>query len=155
LLNNLQSILALWILILAVDNFLSLQLSFVAGSLLRLPSFVISEVILMLQALLLLRRCVIIHVVFVRPKDAGWLHSSATLGAENALNHDASAHVKRPAIIADPVVVRNLVYAVAPLVNWDIASTAEDDQVLILIVPVVADGALGILLHHQSSLVRT
>jgi hypothetical protein len=109
----------------------------------------------MLQALLLLRRCVVIHVVLVRPKDASWLHSSAALGAENTLDHDASTHVKRPAIITDPVVVWNLVNAVAPLVNWDIASTAEDNKVLILIVPVVADGTLGILLHYEPSLVCT
>jgi hypothetical protein len=122
---------------------------------LRLFALVIGEVILMLQAFLFLRGCVIIHVVLICSKDAGWLHSTSSLGAKYAFDHNTSAHVKRPTIVADPVVIRNLVYAVAPLVNRDIAGTTEDDKVLVLVVSVVANGTLGVFLHYESSLMRT
>ena len=39
--------------------------------------------------------------------------------------------------------------------HWYIASTAEDNQVFVLVVAVVADRALCILLHDESPLVRT
>lgn len=97
----------------------------------------------------------VIHVVLISPKDTCWLHSSTSLGAKNAFDHDASAHVESPAIIADPVVVRNLVYAVTPLVNRDIASTAKDNKILVLVVSIVANGALGVFLDNQPSLMCT
>ena len=37
--------------------------------------------------------------------------------------------------------------------HGDIASSTEDDQVLVLVIAIVADGALGVLLDYQSTLV--
>jgi len=39
-------------------------------------------------------------------------------------------------------------------VHGDVASSAKYNQVLVLVVPIVADGALGVLLHDEAPLVR-
>ena len=36
--------------------------------------------------------------------------------------------------------------------DGDIASSTEDDQIFVLIVAIVADGALSVLLHDQAAL---
>lgn len=51
------------------------------------------------------------------------------------------------AVVADPVGVGNLINTVTLLVNWDVARTAEDDQVFVLVIAVVADGTLGVFLN--------
>ena len=71
---------------------------------------------------------------------------------EDALDHDAAAEVKGPAIVAKPFILGNLVNAIASLVDGDIASSTEDDQIFVLIVAIVADGALSVLLHDQAAL---
>ena len=95
------------------------------------------------------------HVVLMGAEYARGLHRSSLLRAQDALDHYATAHVESPAIVADPIVVRNLIDAVAPLMNRDVASSTKDNQVFILIIPIVADGTLSIFLHNEASLVRT
>ena len=107
----------------------------------------------MLQAFFLLSSSVVAHVVLIGAEDAGRLHRATTLRAKDALDHDAAAHVKGPAIVTDPVVVRYFVDAVAALVHWNVASPAEDNQVFVLVVTVVADGTLSVLLDDKASLV--
>ena len=109
----------------------------------------------MVEAFLLLSRCVVPHEVLIRAEDACGLHCAAALRAQDALDHDAATHVERPAIVANPVVVGNFVDTIAPLVHWNIASSTKDDKVLILVVAVVADGTLGIFLDDKASLMGT
>lgn len=109
----------------------------------------------MLQTLLFLSRCVVVHEVLVSAEDAGRLHRAASLWAQDALDHDTSAHVERVAVVAQPVLFRNFVYTVASLMDRDIASSAEDNQVFVLVVAVVADGALGVFLDDKATLVGT
>ena len=94
------------------------------------------------------------HVVLMGAEYARRLHRSAFFRAQDALDHDATAHVESPAIVADPIVVRNLIYTVAPLMNRNVASSTKDNQVFILIIPIVADGTLSIFLHNKASLMR-
>lgn len=96
----------------------------------------------------------VVHVVLKSAEDAGRLHCTTSLGAEDALDHDSTAHVEGPAVVADPVVVWDFIYTVTPLVNWDVASSTKDNQIFVLVVSVVADRALGVLLDHETSLVR-
>jgi len=98
---------------------------------------------------------VVPHELLISAEDASGLHGSATLRTKNALNHDAAAHIESPAIVADPVIVRYFVDAIASLMDRNVASSTKDDEILILIVTVVADGALGIFLYDKASLVRT
>ena len=107
----------------------------------------------MLQTFLLLSGSVVAHVVLIGAEDAGRLHGATTLWAQDALDHDAAAHVEGPAIVADPVVVGDFVDAVAALVHRNVASPAEDDQVFVLVVTVVADGALSVFLDDKAALV--
>ena len=58
-----------------------------------------------------------------------------------------------PAVIADPVVIWDLVDTVAPLMHWYIASSTKEDQVFVLVVAVVADGALSVFLDDEAPLV--
>lgn len=95
------------------------------------------------------------HEVLIRAENARGLHRTAALRAQDALDHDAPTHVERPAIVANPVVVGNFVDTIAPLVHWNIASSTKDDQVLILVVAVVADGTLGVFLDDKASLMGT
>ena len=94
------------------------------------------------------------HEVLICAEYARGLHRSSLLRAQDALDHDATAHVESPAIVANPIVVRNLIDAVAPLMNRDVASSTKDNQVLILIIPIIADGTLCVFLHNEASLVR-
>ena len=80
-----------------------------------------------MESFLLLSCSVVPHEVLVRAEDARRFHSSATLRAQDALHHDASTHVERPAIVTNPVVVRNFVDTITPLMYWDIASSTKDD----------------------------
>jgi len=107
----------------------------------------------MVESFLFLGCSVVPHEVFVSAEDAGGFHGAAALGTQYAPGHDASRHVKGTAVVADPVVVRNLVDAIAFLVHWYIASSAEDNLVLVLVVAVVADGALRVLLNDKAALV--
>ena len=109
----------------------------------------------MLQSFLLLRSRAIVHVVLKRAEDACRLHRTTALRAEDALDHDAAAHIEGPAVVANPVIVGDFIYAVAALVHRDVASSTEDNEVLVFIVAIVADGALGVLLHNEAALVRT
>ena len=107
----------------------------------------------MLQAFFLLSSSVVAHVVLIGAEDASRLHGATTLRAQDTLDHDAPAHVESPAIVADPVVIGDFVDAVATLVHRNIACPAEDDQVLVLVVTVVANGALSVFLHDKATLV--
>ena len=107
----------------------------------------------MLQTFLLLSGSVVAHVVLIGAEDAGRLHGATTLWAQDALDHDAAAHVEGPAIVADPVVIGDFVDAVAALVNRNVACPAEDDQVFVLVVTVIADGALSVFLDDEAALV--
>ena len=86
------------------------------------------------------------------PEDACWFHRASSFRAEDTLHHHSPLHLKKLAVIANPTFVWKLIDAVALLVNRDIAHVAEDNQVLIFIVAIVADGALGVLLHYQTPL---
>lgn len=109
----------------------------------------------MLKAFLFLRCRVVVHVVLKGAEDARRLHCSAPLRTKDALHHNASPHIEHLAIVADPVVVWDLVDSVAPLVHWNVASSTEDYEVLIFVIAIVANGTLGVLLHDQASLVGT
>lgn len=97
----------------------------------------------------------IAHELFVGAEDACWLHGTTALRTKDALDHDAATHVESPAIVADPIIVGNFIDSIAPLVNWNVASSTEDDEIFVLIITVVTDGALGVFLHYKAALVCT
>ena len=90
----------------------------------------------------------------MRPEQVCGLHGTSTLRAKDAFDHDASPQVECPAIVAEPFIVGDLVDAIASLMYGYIASSTKDNEVLILVVSIVADCALSVLLHNQASLVR-
>ena len=101
----------------------------------------------------LLCRCVVVELIVLRsPEDARGLHSTAPFGAEDTLDHDSSVHLEELAVVANPILLWKLIDAVALLMDRNIADVTENDEVLVLIVTVVADGALGVVLHHQAPL---
>ena len=67
----------------------------------------------------------VLHEVFMSCKDAGRLHRPASLRAQDALNLDSSLEVKGQAVVTDPVDFGDLIDAVALLVHWNVAVTAE------------------------------
>lgn len=109
----------------------------------------------MVESFLFLCGSVVPHEVLVGPENAGGLHGSAAFRTQDALGHDSARHVEGPAIVADPVIVGNLVDAITSLVHWNITSSTEDNLVLVFVVAIVADSALGILLHDKPALVGT
>jgi hypothetical protein len=108
-----------------------------------------------MKAFLLCGGVVVAHKVLVRRENARGFHGAAELWAQEAFYLYTSFEVEAPAVVADPVRVGNLIDSVAPLMHWDVAVAAENNQVLIFVVTVVANSALGIFLHHQASLVGT
>jgi len=58
---------------------------------------------------------------------ACWLHSPSALGAENAPDVKTPPERETAAVIANPIVFRHLVYAIAFLVNRDVTHTAKHD----------------------------
>jgi hypothetical protein len=89
----------------------------------------------------------------LRGKNTCGLHSAASFWTEEALDLQTSLQRKAAAIVADPVVVRNFVDAVTFLVHGNIAISAEHNQVFILIIAIIADGALSVFLNDEASLV--
>ena len=109
----------------------------------------------MLQSFFLLSLLVICNVMLQCLKDVRRLHGTAAFRAQDALYHYAAAHVKRMAIITKPVINRYLIDAITPLMHWNVASSTEDDLVLIFVLSTVADCALCILLDYETSFVST
>ena len=97
----------------------------------------------------------VLHEVLVGPEYTGGFHGTTSLWTQNTLHHDPSFHVEGPAIIANPVVDRDLVYAIASLVDRDVAISAEYYQILVFVIAIVADSTLGILLDYEASFVCT
>lgn len=88
-------------------------------------------------------------------EDARRLHGSSPFRTQQALDLDAALKTEGLAVVADPVNFRNLIDTVTLLVDRDTAFTTEDNQVLVLIVTIVAYRTLCILLHYKASFMRT
>ena len=95
------------------------------------------------------------HVLLMSAEYACGLHCAASLGTEDALDHDSSPHVKGPTVVANPIIVRNFVDTIASLVHRDVASSTKDNEIFILVISVVTDSTLSVLLDNQATLVRT
>lgn len=97
----------------------------------------------------------VLHEVLMCCKNACRLHCSSAFRAQDAFHLDSSFEVERQAVVADPVDLRDLVDPVTLLVYRDVAVATENNQVLVFVITIVANGTLSVLLHHQASLVRT
>lgn len=84
----------------------------------------------------------------------GGFHSAAFFRAQQASDHKASLEAENLAVIADPITFRQLLDAVAGLMDWDVAVAAEDYHVFVFVVAVVTDSTLSIILSLDSSHVR-
>ena len=87
----------------------------------------IGEVICVVQPLLFLSCCVIVHEMLVCAENIRWLHSSAPLGTQNAFHHNASAQVKSTTIVANPIVVGNFINAITSLMHRNVASSTKNN----------------------------
>lgn len=105
------------------------------------------------EALFLGRRVVVPLVVLLSGEDIGGLHGATFLRAQDTLGVQTSLECEARTIVTDPVSVWNFVDTVTFLVHWDITATAEHNQIFVFVIAVVADGALGVLLHSEASLV--
>lgn len=76
---------------------------------------------------------------FLGSEDICGFHGSSLLAAEKTLDHESLLHAEDVAIVANPVSLRQLVNAIASLMDGDVAVAAKHNQVLVFIVPVVAD----------------
>jgi hypothetical protein len=108
-----------------------------------------------METFFLLSSVVVVHEVLIRPEDVSGLHSSAPLRTQNALHHNASAKVKSPTIVTDPIIVRYFINTITSLMHWNVASSTKDNQILVLVISIVTDSALGVLLNDKTSLVGT
>lgn len=93
--------------------------------------------------------------MLVCAKEVGRLHRTASLRAQEALDHDSTTQIESPTIVADPVVVRNFINSIATLVDRYIASSTENNQVFVFVVAIIAYCTLRILLNYKSTLVGT
>jgi len=84
--------------------------------------------------------------IVIRSTNVSGLHSSALFGAKYAVHHQPSAKTENLAIVANPVLVRELFNTVATLVNRDVAKAAENDHVFVFIVSTITYYALCVLL---------
>jgi hypothetical protein len=77
------------------------------------------------------------------------LHGASLLWTEDAVDHESSLEPKEKTVIADPILLRQLLNTIAALVNWDVAVPTEHDHVLVLIVTAIADHTLCIVLNSH------
>ena len=86
-----------------------------------------SERVDVVQTLFLRSRVVVLHEVLMSREDARRLHGSSSLGAKYALHLEPSFKIEGQTVVADPVNLRNLIDAIAFLVDWDVAVATEDN----------------------------
>lgn len=91
--------------------------------------------------------------MLIRTEDASGLHSTASLWTEDASDLETTFEGETTTVVADPVIFRHNVDAITLLVDRNVAYATEDNQILVFVVAVIADGALGILLYDETSLV--
>lgn len=80
------------------------------------------------------------------------LHGTASLGAEQTLDHETPLESEGHAVVAKPLRLGDLVDAKARLVHRHAACRAEHDLIVVLVVPNAADGAQRILLRDLGPL---
>jgi len=78
------------------------------------------------------------------------LHRSSFFRAQQAGQHEASFETKQSAVIADPVFLRKLLYAIATLVDGDVAVSTKNNHVFIFIVATITYDTLSIFLSSNS-----
>ena len=80
-------------------------------------------------------------------------HCSTKAGAEHTLDEKASFHLKDIAVVANPVIFRHFINAIAVLVYRDHTGPAEHNFIsLLFIFSTVTDSASGVFLHGLVSL---
>jgi hypothetical protein len=79
------------------------------------------------------------------------LHSSSFLRAEYACYHETPFQTEDTAVVADPILFWKLLDPIAALVDGNIAKTAENDHVFVLVVTTVTYDALCVFLGRLSS----
>ena len=93
---------------------------------------------------------IVLSEILGRCEDVCGLHSPAPLRTKEALDREAPLKAEHLAVVTNPVAFGQLLNAIARLMHWYIAVPAEHNHVFILIVSVVAYGALGVVLGHDS-----
>jgi hypothetical protein len=93
-------------------------------------------------------------VVLIGTEHACRFHSAASLRTEDTSDLQTTFKSQTTTVIADPVILRHNIDAVTLLVHRYVAHATKDNQVLVFVVSIVADSALGILLYDETSLVR-
>jgi hypothetical protein len=88
-------------------------------------------------------------------KNTSRLHRTTSLRAQQASDLDPPLEVKRHTVVADPINLRYFVDSIAFLMNRYVAVATENNQVLILIISVVANCTLSVFLDNKTSLVST
>mmetsp|Transcript_12803 Transcript_12803/g.19821 ORF Transcript_12803/g.19821 Transcript_12803/m.19821 type:complete len:368 (-) Transcript_12803:1996-3099(-) len=73
-------------------------------------------------------------------------HSTSSPRAQEAFQHLPALQAERPAAVADPIELGDLLNSIALLVNWDHALAAEHNLVVVFIVAAAADFAAGVVL---------
>lgn len=86
--------------------------------------------------------------MFKLSEDISRLHSSSLLRTQQAIDHHSAFLAEYLAIIADPLLFRHFLNPIALLMHCDLAHLAKDNLVIIIVVPVIANGALSILLSR-------
>jgi hypothetical protein len=59
------------------------------------------------------------------------------------------------AIVADPICLRNFVNTIAFLMNWDVTHATKHNQILVLVVTIIANCTLSIFLNNKASFMST
>lgn len=77
------------------------------------------------------------------------LHSTASLGAQETFDHQASLEAKGEAIVANPIILRYSFKSVAQLMRRYGATSAEHNLIVVFILSVIADGATSVILKNN------
>lgn len=98
--------------------------------------------------------CIVVPLVVLElSKDAGRFHGTTALWAQETLDLKPALEGKAAAVVADPVLLWNFVDSIALLVDGDVAATAEDYEVFVFVVAIVANCTLSVVLHGETTLV--
>jgi len=98
---------------------------------------------------------VILQVIGLRSENICWLHCTTFLWTKHTVYHKSFFKTKYVTVIAKPISFWKLLYSIAALMDWNIAVSTENYQVLIFIVTAITDHALCIFLSNKCPFMHT